>query len=68
MATRTAPSDLLLCPNCGQPMLTVEITLAGPPFVVELAGCEHCGITSNEFADSEPAPAGGALVRDYRRR
>lgn len=47
----------LLCPRCGSRMAVIEIDLPVPPFVVELAGCEACGITSNELRGSEAAPA-----------
>jgi hypothetical protein len=47
--------DWLVCPCCGQYMLTVEIAIATPPLVVELSGCANCGITANEFTSPEAA-------------
>ncbi len=57
MWTQSEPEPSPLCPCCGRSMLTVEVAIATPPFRVELSGCQHCGITSNEFAAPEGAAA-----------
>ncbi len=56
MWTQSDPEPWPHCPCCGKPMLAVKIAIATPPFLVELSGCQHCGITSNEIA----APGGAA--------
>ncbi len=57
MWTQLDPEPVPLCPCCGKPMLTVRLAIVTPPFLVELSGCQCCGITSNEFAAPEGAAA-----------
>ena len=64
MATKVLPQAWLLCPCCGRSMLAIEVAVATPPFVVELVGCEVCGITTNELTVVEPA-ASAAVKPGY---
>lgn len=57
MTTGVLPETGRHCPYCGRDMTTIEVDIATPPFVVELVGCETCGITTNELAAAEPAAA-----------
>ena len=47
-------------------MATIKVLIDTPPFVVLLAGCEQCGITSNDLPGEKTAPAVGAWY-EYRR-
>lgn len=67
MTVRTLPESQRLCPRCGSPMTAIEIALPSPPYIVQLTGCEHCGITSNE-RPAASTNAAATMLRDYRRK
>lgn len=41
------------CPLCGRRMTVIAVRAGAARRIVKLAGCEYCGITSNELRDRQ---------------